>query len=114
MNAFPRPAILGLAPLMVACGHPQPRPAPATLADCEALTQALVQARQERAAAERRSHEAWKAFVPFAIAARHAEAKSEITAGEARIAALEKEAAARDCAPPAAGGMTRLGEGSRP
>ena len=92
-----------LALLMAACASaPQQLPDAATVAmpsmpTCAQLEEQLARAEEARRAADEKGQNAWKAVVPFAVAARYASGKAAANEAEDTIAALREQAALRGC-----------------
>ena len=87
--------VLTLAAL-AACAQTPPA-APAAADDCRAIAQSIEQERSRRDRAEAQRQGAWKAVVPFVVAARYAGAKSAGDEAGARLQALEDQARAQGC-----------------
>jgi hypothetical protein len=90
-------AVLALAGLASACATaPQPVPAAAG-ADCAQIQARLAQSEQLRREAQQQKQDAWKVIVPFAVAARHAQAGKALDAAEQQQAALQAAAQKQGC-----------------
>lgn len=99
------PLLAALAALTTACANTPgatraatPTIAPtATSPDCRQLGAQIAQAEQARRTALENQKDAWKAVVPFAVAARYA--KSKATAGQAdqQLAALKTQYSQQGC-----------------
>jgi len=90
-----------LALVMAACASaPQPSPqaaAAATPPTCAQLDEQLARAEEARRAADEKGQNAWKAVVPFAVAARYASGKAAANEAEEAITGLRSQAALRGC-----------------
>ena len=96
----PRPAALALfcAAGLAGCASPPGASASSALpAACGDLQQAMAQAEQARPAAVHKQESAWKAVIPFAVAARYAQGRSEMDEAEARLAELQAASQAQGC-----------------
>lgn len=100
---------LALATLMTACaGAPTspsatPTTAPNTAIaplDCSALRAEIQRTEAIRSEALQKEHDAWKAVVPFVVAARYANGKSTVGEADQTLAALRGEHDRRDCDSP--------------
>jgi outer membrane PBP1 activator LpoA protein len=65
--------------------------------DCSRLDADLALAEQARREADDKQADAWKAVVPFAVAARYASAKAAAAHADKQIEALRNAAARQDC-----------------
>ncbi len=93
------PIALAAALLLGACASRAPEaPAQAhAAAGCVELKARRAAAADTRREAEQKKHDAWKAIVPFAIAARRAQAGQAIEAAEREQAALAAAAQKQGC-----------------
>lgn len=103
MNHLPRRpfALLLVSGALAACaGAPTTSDAPAITAasDCRSLAAEIHRTQEARAQALQQQQDAWKVIVPFAVAARHASAKSAVGDADDRLATLNAEARRRGCA----------------
>jgi len=64
---------------------------------CAQLEEHLARAEEARRAADERGQNAWKAVVPFLVAARYASGKAASNEAEEAIAGLRSQAALRGC-----------------
>jgi hypothetical protein len=95
-----------LSAMFAACAiAPAPTAAPAvaaTAVDCETIATEQAHALEERRAALEKQDGAWRAVVPFAVAARYASGKSALGDAERRLQELNAQADRLGC-PRAAG-----------
>lgn len=87
--------VLTLAAL-AACAQ-TPTAAPAAGNDCGAIAQAVEQEQARRDSAELQLQDAWKAVVPFVVAARYASARSAGDEAEARLQSLQERSRTQGC-----------------
>jgi hypothetical protein len=84
-----------LAAMLSACANaPQPKAIPA---ECGQLDAQIASTEDARRTALDKQHDAWKAVVPFAVAARHASGKSAAAEAEQRLAELRAASARQGC-----------------
>lgn len=90
-----------LAAVLAACAQTPPSTGTELAGlDCAAIeAQVSVASQQQRAAAQQRQ-DAWKAVVPFAVMARHGQAKAAANESQQRLDGLQQQAALRGCAIP--------------
>jgi len=69
----------------------------AAIAECDGLDYELVHASEAKRAAQARQQQAWKAVVPFAVAARYSSAKSQVSDADKWLAELQAESVQRGC-----------------
>ncbi|HEY9063534.1 MAG TPA: hypothetical protein VIO33_01030 [Burkholderiaceae bacterium] len=109
MNHRPSSVVAALlATLLGACASAPPpsgasvtgRPADASAASCAQLDAQIVQAAEARRAAEEKGQNAWKAVVPFAVAARYASGRAAAGEAEDAMAGLREQARRQGCASP--------------
>lgn len=93
------PALLAAA-LLAGCATTTADPAATASApsDCRQLDAEIGRARQARQEAQEQGRSAWKAVVPFAIAARHAKSKAAATEAEQQLDRLQAEFSRQGCA----------------
>ena len=65
--------------------------------DCSALRAEIQRTEAVRGEALQKEHDAWKAVVPFAVAARYASSKSAVGDADQTLAALRTEHDRRNC-----------------
>ncbi|HEX6707973.1 MAG TPA: hypothetical protein VF169_24750 [Albitalea sp.] len=86
-----------LAAMLTACASaPQPASIPT---DCAELHTEIARAEDARRAALDQQQSAWKAVIPFAMAARHASGKSAVADADRRLAELHAQSAQQACHP---------------
>lgn len=92
-----------LTVVIAACAN-APRQAPyadevavQTAPTCAQIDEQLARAEEARRAANEKGQNAWKAVVPFAVAARYASGKAASNEAEEAIAGLRSQAALRGC-----------------
>lgn len=90
-------ALLAQAGLATACATGPQTPPTADGADCAQLQARLAQTEQARREAQQQKQDAWKVLVPFAVAARHAQAGKAMDAAEQQQAALKAAAQKQGC-----------------
>ncbi len=101
-------APLALSALLTACaGAPTASTAPTKSAaassnalsplDCSALRTEIQRTEAIRSEALQKEHDAWKAVVPFVVAARYASSKSTVGDADQTLAALRDEHDRRGC-----------------
>jgi len=84
-----------LAAMLSACAS---TPTPTTIpADCGQLDAQIAGTEDARRSALDKQHDAWKAVVPFAVAARHASGKSAAAAADERLVELRAASARQGC-----------------
>ncbi len=101
-------APLALAALLTACaGAPTASTTSAAASstalsplDCSALRAEIQRTEAVRGEALEKEHDAWKAVVPFAVAARYASSKSTVGDADQTLAALRHERDRRGCDSP--------------
>lgn len=94
-------ALLGAA-FLAACANVPGTPkadteTTAAVRSCAQLQAEIAGAEQARSDAQQRKDEAWKVIVPFAVAARHLQAKSALEEAEQRLAGLQLGAEQQGC-----------------
>jgi hypothetical protein len=90
-----------IATLLVACAQTPARPeAPLASLDCAALASEIHAAAEAQRAAAQQRQDAWKAVVPFAVAARYAKGKAAEQQLEQQLAELQQHAARQRCPAP--------------
>lgn len=90
--------LTALAALLGACATPhQPAPSTGAGADCAQLQSRLADAEKARREAQQQKQDAWKVIVPFAVAARHAQAGKALDVAEQQQAALKAAAQKQGC-----------------
>jgi hypothetical protein len=93
--------MLGLAALALATGcasSPATTSTPASaIGGCSELDAEIVIAEEAKRSALDTQQGAWKAVIPFAVAARYAGGKSAAAAAEQRLEDLKKESMRRGC-----------------
>lgn len=98
-------APLALSALLMACAGPPTASATSAVAsntalsplDCGALRAEIQRTEAIRSEALQKEHDAWKAVVPFAVAARYASGKSAVGDADQTLAALRDEHDRRGC-----------------
>lgn len=99
-------SLLAVAALAAGCAHQPAATAPSVAAaaatDCSQLDAEITRHRQALAEAQEQGRTAWKAVVPFAVAARHAKSRSAAAEAEQQLDKLQAEFARQGCARPAA------------
>lgn len=65
--------------------------------ECTRLQALIAETQATRQAAEQKAQDAWKAVVPFAVAARHVSGRSAATEAEQRLAGLQAEFDRKGC-----------------
>lgn len=94
-------ACLLAAALLAGCAssHRAPdAPRPAASLQCSELATEIAQVDRERQQAVEQQQGAWKAVIPFAVAARYAGARSDVGAADERLVELRGEFANKGCA----------------
>jgi len=87
-----------LLALLAGCASaPATRAAPKA-ADCRQLSAEIASAEEARRAAMEKQQSAWKAVIPFAVAARYASAKSSSGRADQRRAELQTQFKRQGCA----------------
>ncbi len=98
-------SLLAVAALAAGCAHRPAATAPSVAAaaapDCRQLDTEITRTRQALAEAQEQGRTAWKAVVPFAVAARHAKGRSAAAEAEQRLEQLQAEFGRQGCASPA-------------
>lgn len=86
--------------LMVGCAGTSPAPGQAgdPIVDCGELGKALAAAEEQKHAAGTTQRDAWKAVIPFAVAARYVTAIASANEADMRSARVQAEIDRRDCA----------------
>lgn len=105
MNTTTCTALVALlaATFLAACAHPPGSAAAhaettvAAARTCPQLHAGIAAAEQALGDAQQRKEDAWKVIVPFAVAARHAQAKSAMGDAEQRLAELKLAAERQGC-----------------
>ncbi len=75
-----------------------PAPTTSALADCTVLAARIANADADLRTARDAERDAWKAVVPFAVAARYAKGHSAAGEAEQRLVELQADSARQDCA----------------
>lgn len=98
--SHPTLAALVAAALLAGCASTAPHAAATASApsDCRQLEAGIGQARQARQEAQEQGQSAWKAVVPFAVAARYAKSQSAAADAERQLEQLQAEFGRRGCA----------------
>lgn len=97
-------SLLAVAALAAGCAHQPaatPPPVAAAPTDCRQLDTEIARHRQALAEAQEQGRTAWKAVVPFAVAARHAKSRSAATEAEQRLEKAQAEFGRQGCSNPA-------------
>lgn len=98
-------SLLAVAALAAGCAQQPaattPPMAAAAATDCSRLDTEIARQRQALAEAQEQARTAWKAVVPFAVAARHAKSRSAAAEAEQRLEQLQAEFGRQGCANPA-------------
>ena len=99
IDVFPLPIIVLAAMLSAGCSSaPSAARAPAeSIAGCSELVAEMSASDAARSAALEKQQGAWRAVIPFAVAARYAIGKSERTEADQRRADLQRQFEQRDC-----------------
>jgi hypothetical protein len=93
-----RLALTALPLLLAACAAgPAPTPTAALPTTCPQLAAEQQRADSDRLLALQQKETAWKAVIPFAVAARYAKSKSAAEQAQQRADALGRQAAAQGC-----------------
>jgi hypothetical protein len=92
-------AALLAAVLAAGCAGPVSAPPPvvAAASDCSAIGAEIARTDEARRDALQQQSEAWRAVVPFAVAARYAKARSAAGEADERLAALKDRSARLGC-----------------
>ena len=93
-------AALLLATYSGCASLPDAMPAGAAATSCEAIDAETVRATEARRAAAEKEQGAWKAVVPFAVAARYASGKAAGDEAGRQLAALQVRSGQQGCARP--------------
>jgi hypothetical protein len=96
----PTPLALVTAVLLVGCAGAAPRASPAgpdSPSDCRALGSEIERLATAQDEAKQAQADAWKLIVPFAVAARYANARSTAAEAERTRQDLESQAARLGC-----------------
>jgi hypothetical protein len=99
-RSFIAAAIAGAALLAACASPPAGRPTAAAPADCSAIGTEIAHAEEARRAATQKQDDAWKAVVPFAVAARYASGKAAVADADRQLAELRTESDRRGCTAP--------------
>lgn len=100
MNLTSLIPLLALAALTTACATtPSPDPQTAALSDCSAIEGELARNAEVRRTAAQQQQDAWKAVVPFAVAARYGKGKAAVDEADQHAAELQQQAALYGCVP---------------
>lgn len=106
MNKLSVPSALGLVLALAGCASaPSPAALESSVADgpdCRQLASAIARTESARRAAVDKQADAWKAVVPFAVAARYANGKADAAEAGMRLDHLRTAAAQQGCDVPAA------------
>lgn len=94
-RAGARGALMLTLAALAACA--QTPPAAPAADDCHAIASAVEQEQARHDSAEAQRQGAWKAVVPFVVAARYADAKSDLKDADARLQALQAQAREQGC-----------------
>ena len=98
-NARTLVVLLSAATLTAGCASPAAeRPAAASIDDCSQIYAEISTALQAKREALEKQQAAWKAVLPFAVAARHASGESAAADADKRLGQLRSELARRNCA----------------
>jgi hypothetical protein len=92
---------LAIGALVAGCANPPaaPRVHAATSAPaCEQLAAEIARAEQARSESAQKQQDAWKAVVPFVVAARYASGRSALAEAEQRLGELRAEFGRQGCA----------------
>ena len=68
--------------------------------DCTALDAEIARTAEAQRAAALKQQDAWKAVVPFAVAARYGQGMAQVTESQRRLSELRAQAARLDCREP--------------
>ena len=102
MKRLVLPILLSVAVVGGCASQPSQTPAAAVSAqapaDCSQLQAEISATEKARRVAQEKQQTAWKAIVPFVVAAHHARAKSEVAETDKRLAELKAEATRGGCA----------------
>ena len=99
MNNVHNTIALGTALLLTClagCASTPATPRGATR-DCRVVNEERQAVQQNRQQAAAQQHGAWKAVIPFAVAARYANARSKAASADRRAAELDTEAQRKGC-----------------
>lgn len=99
-HTMPLSCLLVVAALATGCATaPTSAPAATSVAatDCRQLAAEIARTEEARRAALEKEQGAWKAVIPFAVAARYASGKSDGENAEQRLAALNAEFSRQGC-----------------
>ena len=89
---------LAIAAALAGCAEPRPAPAPPTAAaSCAQLQAERATVAERRRVALEKEHDAWKALVPFAVAARFASGRSAVDEADRQLADLQARATLKGC-----------------
>ena len=90
--------VLTAAATLVGCAEPRASvPAPTAGTTCAQLEAERTMAVERRRVALDREHDAWKALVPFAVAARFASGRSAVDEADRQLADLRARASLKGC-----------------
>jgi len=92
------PVVMAASLLPACASTPHGATTVAAETSCTTLATGIADAQAARGAAEAERQNAWKAVVPFAVAARYAKAGTALDVAEQRLRQLHAEAAQKDCA----------------
>jgi hypothetical protein len=93
--------LIGLAMLAASCASTPAgsgRPVLSTALDCHQLRVAIADAEDARLDANEKQQSAWKAVIPFAVAARYASGKSALAEADVRLTELNSRFVRQGCA----------------
>lgn len=93
-------SLLAVAALASGCATSPTRPSPATTTtapDCRQLRAEIARTEEARRAALEKEQGAWKAVIPFVVAARYASGKSDAEQADQRLATLNAEFSRQGC-----------------
>lgn len=88
--------LLALAVLAPGCASPPPSPA-AAAPGCRQLAAEITRTQETRRAALEKEQNAWKAVIPFAVAARYASGRSAAGKADKRLQELRAEYSRQGC-----------------
>jgi hypothetical protein len=82
---------------LVACASVPPAEHAATARDCAALDAEMARTAEAQTAAKLQQQDAWKAVVPFAVAARYGQGMAAATESQQLMSALQAQATSLGC-----------------